>query len=719
MNRENGKKKQKQKSMKKKRHKLKDPPNRNVILTQIEKKDEPISIPDMHFSQLNHQESSKEKENHVERQEQHKLTGSFIADLPPPLEPPEQGSSHIGGENMSRYQANTSKAQNLPDSVNSKGVMEHGSFGVLPQLSAHNSQQKQQFSYQNGPVVRGRGGRPLGYKNIRTVGADSSQGHNHKNGFYIEEEDDGEDDHHDYRLETEENLISENRPLAGPVSIPSSSGSSSSRRSSIKSHNSSKIDDSVDRNIDDSTPKNERKTEENGEKKRKNESKEPSLASPSMNSQDSRPLEGAREPSKSTKPGGIKSSMNLNSSSNHNNDLKKIKTKGPSSQKDTKSKKDKTSENHQNQNKDQKPKIKDLKISSKGSEKSEISLIENSTPRNLIQNNLNKKDDSLSSKAEKPKTSLEVNHINIIKQKFNKKNFQKSKTARRPRKRSSDFYERKQTERSDVESKGEKSSSPSRQRPKLGNRVMKSYLMFNNGGSSFTKRKLPDRIKPNYDIGTCKVSYHKNGFLWGQSRFHFSNYRIQVTFWTLIVNIVQFLTLVLSWKKFDFMFPWLWYSFFVVFIAFNSLLLVDFWYLYRHSGLSLLCAVGPLLNIIYWLIELFGFHDAEKKVWMFGFAFIFVDFAFFYYFWKSKEIPLYKTYNGIVETGLSVVRVMLVAKLSTVLNVYWTAALFPLTGFSIFSTFFFVVMVYQEIMGCVKKGVNNPAGKPNQPNQRI
>lgn len=233
--------------------------------------------------------------------------------------------------------------------------------------------------------------------------------------------------------------------------------------------------------------------------------------------------------------------------------------------------------------------------------------------------------------------------------------------------------------------------------------LLRSYLAFDAISTDTSKTKLPDGIKPNYNIGKFKVVYHEKGYLWGQSKFHFSNYRIQITFWSFIIGLIQFELLQYSYKQYDFFFPEIYYSFYLLFIAYNILLLPDCVFLIKHGGCSKLVGITLVLNILYWLIEFYGFYQKIKGVWIFGFCFMMIDIFLFCYFYSNRNHKIHQTYNGMIETTLSIVRFMLFAKLNDAFRIYWTAALFPLTGFSIFSTFLFLFLTIQELSNCIKK----------------
>ena len=55
-------------------------------------------------------------------------------------------------------------------------------------------------------------------------------------------------------------------------------------------------------------------------------------------------------------------------------------------------------------------------------------------------------------------------------------------------------------------------------------------------------------------------------------------------------------------------------------------------------------------------------------------------------------------YCGIVETIVSLVRTLVMMKVTRVLNYYWTAVVFPVTGFAILATSIFVTIAINVLM---------------------
>lgn len=263
-----------------------------------------------------------------------------------------------------------------------------------------------------------------------------------------------------------------------------------------------------------------------------------------------------------------------------------------------------------------------------------------------------------------------------------------------------------QNKSSESNSKDENRAPPPTTLRKERKRV-KSYLMFGRPSSELDKMKLSDNIRPNYDIGEHKTLYHEDGYLWGQSRFHFSNFRIHVYFWTYILTISGFLLLIYCYKKFYFWTKVVIYSVLGLFIFRNFFFMVDFYYLVKYRGCSVIPGITLILNLVYWITQVYGYFFGYQEVWIVGLLLLIVDLVLCCYFHSSKTFRIHRTFNGVVESTLSVIRFFLMGKATKAFHIYWTVALFPLTGFSIFSTFLFVFLLMQEIMILVRRKKNN------------
>lgn len=236
--------------------------------------------------------------------------------------------------------------------------------------------------------------------------------------------------------------------------------------------------------------------------------------------------------------------------------------------------------------------------------------------------------------------------------------------------------------------------------------LLRSYLAFDNLSTDTSKIKLPDDIKPNFNIGKYKIVYHEKGYLWGRSRIHFSNYRIQVNFWCFVIGLLLFEGVNYCYKRYEGVLPHLYLGFYCLFILYNLLLLPDFVYQVKFGNCSALVGVTIGFNLVYWGIELYGYLRGIEGIWIFGFFFMLIDLVLFCYFYSNKRIKIHQTYNGVLETMMSVVRFMIFAKLKKAFDIFWVSALFPLTGFSIFSTFLFLFLTVQELTNCMRKKKN-------------
>ena len=87
----------------------------------------------------------------------------------------------------------------------------------------------------------------------------------------------------------------------------------------------------------------------------------------------------------------------------------------------------------------------------------------------------------------------------------------------------------------------------------------------------------------------------------------------------------------------------------------------------------------------------------EKRVFWFGVAFFITDLAFCVYSFMMLE-RVHTSYSGFLETTISLVRALLMMKVTRVFHYYWTAVIFPVTGFGILATSIFVTIAINILM---------------------
>lgn len=139
--------------------------------------------------------------------------------------------------------------------------------------------------------------------------------------------------------------------------------------------------------------------------------------------------------------------------------------------------------------------------------------------------------------------------------------------------------------------------------------------------------------------------------------------------------------------------PTISYSIIILYISRNLFLMIDFFYIVKYRGCSILPGLTLILNIVYWVTQGYGYYFNYIEVWIVGLLLLIIDLLTSCYFHSSKSFRIHRTYSGVLESALSVIRFFLVGKATNAFHIYWTAALFPLTGFSIFSTFLFVFLL--------------------------
>ena len=149
-----------------------------------------------------------------------------------------------------------------------------------------------------------------------------------------------------------------------------------------------------------------------------------------------------------------------------------------------------------------------------------------------------------------------------------------------------------------------------------------------------------------------------------------------------------------------------------IYILKNVCFMIDLYHIVKYRGGSIVPGITLVLNIVYWIVQAYGYYFNYLEVWVVGLLLLLVDLLLCCYFHSSKSFSIHRTYNGILETALSIIRFFLLGKATRAFHIYWTAAMFPLTGYSIFSTFLFVFLVMQEIMILLRRKRNNEhAGK--------
>jgi len=199
-----------------------------------------------------------------------------------------------------------------------------------------------------------------------------------------------------------------------------------------------------------------------------------------------------------------------------------------------------------------------------------------------------------------------------------------------------------------------------------------------------------------------RLVFHDNGYLWGRSRFHFSNYRIQVHFWTIQLLGIVFILNVLTHHKYNEFYPYIWYSYFAIFIFSNFILILDWIYLLCFGVAVWISVIPLLLNIAYWGFTGYQISIHKYPHWGIGLAFFIVDLGFCIHAFLSLP-RIHATYVGIPEISISLMRFLIISKSTRVIDYYWTFMVFPLTGFSIFGTAIFISLILQEIIHILQK----------------
>lgn len=204
------------------------------------------------------------------------------------------------------------------------------------------------------------------------------------------------------------------------------------------------------------------------------------------------------------------------------------------------------------------------------------------------------------------------------------------------------------------------------------------------------------------------IVYHDRGYLWGRSKFHFSNYRIQVYFWTFISLQIVLLFNVWTYRvdMYEFLYPQMFLIYCILLILSSILLIVDWYYLCKVASLTSIIDVIPLItNIAFWggysvsiLLDLPYFYYI-------GLFFIFTDFLICTYTLKTYD-RLHLSYSGLIEVFISVMRCLFMMKATRIIDYYWTMVLFPLTCFSVFASSLFIALLIQIMLRKIELMIN-------------
>lgn len=191
---------------------------------------------------------------------------------------------------------------------------------------------------------------------------------------------------------------------------------------------------------------------------------------------------------------------------------------------------------------------------------------------------------------------------------------------------------------------------------------------------------------------------HERGYLWGRSKFHFSNYRIQVYYWSLLFILLVFLVCIWTFKNDQFkeynLYPGIWFALFGITASTNLFLFVDWLSLYREDLTNSIDLIPLTTNFLYWVSQGYGFYDNLSQVYIIGLIFLFSDLIICVYVLTTYE-RLHLSYSGPIELIFSLMRCLLMMKTTQVVDYYWTFILFPATAFSIFSTALFFTLLIQ------------------------